>query len=72
MNTEEKNKQQNVWYHDPANRRLGIFYFNTADPRILPPKRIKQLGWTLNFAHWQAWAILLLIIVLIPCLSKAA
>ena len=72
MENEDKDKQQRLWHQDPANRKLGIFYFNKADTRILPPKRIKQLGWTLNFAHWQAWVILLLIIVLIAFLSKAA
>ena len=62
-----KNKQ---WHDDEKNWKWGIFYFNAADPRIFPPKRVKQLGWTLNFARWQAWIILFLILSLIAFLGK--
>ena len=62
-----KNKE---WHDNEQNWKLGIFYFNYADPRIFPPKRIKQLGWTLNFARWQAWIILFLILSLIAFLGK--
>ncbi len=58
------------WHDDEQNWKMGIFYFNPADPRIFPPKRIKQLGWTLNFARWQAWLVLLLIMLLIAFLGK--
>ena len=59
-----------AWHDDKNNWKIGIFYFNPADPRILPPKRIKQLGWTLNFARWQAWIILFLILSLIAFLGN--
>lgn len=39
------------WSNDPDNWIWGIFYFNKQDNRILLPKRIPILGWTLNFAH---------------------
>lgn len=39
------------WHNDPGNWKLGIFYFNKADKRIFPPKRIRGLGWTVNFAN---------------------
>lgn len=39
------------WHQDPANWKMGIFYFNKADKRIFPPKRHKMLGWTINFAN---------------------
>jgi uncharacterized membrane protein len=58
------------WHDDENNWKMGIFYFNPADQRIFPPKRIKQLGWTLNFARWQAWLVLLLIMLLIAFLGK--
>ena len=29
----------------------GIFYFNPDDSRIIVPKRIEWLGWTLNYAQ---------------------
>ncbi|WP_221451772.1 DUF5808 domain-containing protein [Pedobacter sp. AK013] len=38
--------------HDkPENWKWGVFYFNRKDSRIIVAKRIKLLGWTLNFAH---------------------
>ncbi len=44
--------------------RLGVFYFNRQDPRLLVPKR-HGFGWTLNFAHLVAWVIIGVIIVLL-------
>lgn len=37
--------------------RLGIFYYNPADPDIMVPKRT-GLGYTLNFGHRASWWIL--------------
>ena len=34
-----------------SNWVLGIFYFNTKDKRLFPPKRVPILGWTINFAN---------------------
>ncbi|MDR3402652.1 MAG: DUF5808 domain-containing protein [Chthoniobacter sp.] len=39
---------------DPANWKCGIFYFCRQDPRIIVPKRIRGLGWTINFARPSA------------------
>jgi uncharacterized membrane protein len=64
----ENNIEEEKWQNDESNWKLGIFYFNPADPRIMLPKRIKLMGWTLNFAHKQAWFVLLLILF-IPLLS---
>lgn len=36
---------------DPTNWKWGVFYFCRADPRVLVPKRIRGLGWTINFAR---------------------
>ena len=36
---------------DPGNWRLYFLYFCPSDPRIIVPKRLRSLGWTLNFAH---------------------
>ena len=36
---------------DPDNWKLGLFYFCRADQRMIVPKRIRGLGWTLNFAR---------------------
>ena len=40
-----------AWHDDPANWRLGVFYYNKLDKRILTPKRIQGMGWTVNFAN---------------------
>ena len=42
---------KNEDYLDPKYWILGILYFNKKDKRIFPPKRIKQMGWTVNFAN---------------------
>jgi len=42
------------FHSDPANWKFGIFYFCRADRRILVPKRIRGLGWTINFARPMA------------------
>ena len=52
----------NAWHDDPANWRLGLFYYNPDDHRIMPPKRIEGFGWTINFAN--VYSILVFIIML--------
>ena len=53
MEKEEKPSQETLlqWHNDPANWKWGVFYYNKKDKRILPPKRTKSLGWTINFAN---------------------
>lgn len=41
-------------YNDPANWHWYIFYFCRRDPRIIVPKRISGLGWTINLANPMA------------------
>jgi uncharacterized membrane protein len=51
-------------WRDPRNWRggwLGI-YVASRDPRVLVPKRIPAMGWTLNFAHRASWWWLLVIL----------
>ena len=50
--------------HNPNHWRLGIFYFNRQDRRLLVRKR-HGFGWTLNFAHVAAWVIIGLIVLLL-------
>jgi uncharacterized membrane protein len=54
----------NAWHDDPANWKAGIFYYNPKDKRILPPKRIEGMGWTVNFANPYSIMVLLGILVL--------
>ena len=64
--------RNSVWYYEwvfipndnPNHWRLGIFYFNRQDPRLLVPKR-RGFGWTLNLAHVTAWAIIGIIVLLL-------
>lgn len=55
---------------DPKYWKLGLFYFNKNDNRIFPPKRIKQLGWTVNFANPISIIIMIAIVVLIYMLGN--
>lgn len=36
-------------------RYWGLIYNNAADPNVWVPKKYGR-GWTLNFAHTEAWA----------------
>ncbi|MES2544052.1 MAG: DUF5808 domain-containing protein [Bacteroidota bacterium] len=71
MKQEEPSKEtlQN-WSKDPNNWKWGMFYYNKEDKRILPPKRIPWMGWTVNFANRNSLLLFLaiLIIALIPLL----
>jgi uncharacterized membrane protein len=53
------------FHSDPANWKLGIFYFCPGDRRIIVPKRIKGLGWTVNLARPMAVPFFLSLIGLI-------
>lgn len=39
---------------DPGNWKLGFLYFCRADSRVVVPRRIRNAGWTLNFARPMA------------------
>ncbi|MCB1208551.1 MAG: protein kinase, partial [Verrucomicrobiales bacterium] len=43
---------------DPGNWRFFFIYFCREDPRIIVPKRIAGLGWTINFARPSAVPLL--------------
>ena len=47
---------------DPMNYKAGIFYFNAKDPRIVVPKRYRMMGWTMNFANFYTYLLILGII----------
>jgi len=57
-----------AWHDDPANWKLGIFYFNKKDKRIFPPKRY-YFGWTMNFAN--PYSILMTIVLVLAILLLA-
>jgi uncharacterized membrane protein len=39
-------------------------YVSPRDPRIIVPRRIPKIGWTLNFAHVLSWVCLMLILAI--------
>jgi hypothetical protein len=41
---------------------LGL-YRAPDDPRLIVPKRIRALGWTVNAAHPAAWLVLALMVI---------
>jgi hypothetical protein len=47
--------------HNPW--RLGVFYVDSADPRLIVRQRI-GFGWTLNFGHPLAWIIVAAIVAI--------
>ena len=52
MNSNDPDKETlDAWNKDPNNWYFGVFYFNKKDKRLLPPKRVPMLGWTINFAN---------------------
>jgi len=72
METNEKPGKEtfDAWHDDPKNWILGIFYYNKLDKRLLPPKRIKYLGWTMNFANPYSYLTLLAIIAVLIAIIK--
>jgi uncharacterized membrane protein len=60
-------EQLEIWHKDPNNWKYGSFYYNKDDERLLPPKRIAWMGWTVNFANPKS--ILVFVFILIVELS---
>ena len=65
MQAEEKPTKEILqqWHDDRSNWRLGMFYFNKKDKRLLPPKRL-GFGWTVNFGNLYSILLLIGIIIL--------
>lgn len=54
-----KNKMSFDPIDNPLNYKWGIFYFNRDDSRLIVPKKLRHLGWTLNFAHKTSYLLLI-------------
>jgi hypothetical protein len=52
---------------DPQNQKWGLYYCK-ADPRVIVPKRLKWMGWTINAARPSALLVVLFTfaIVVVP------
>lgn len=64
MSFNNEHENQDKWQNDPDNWIWGIFYYNPEDSRLFPPKRIKQLGWTINFANPNSVFLVIVIIAI--------
>ena len=53
-----------AWSDDPANWRMGVFYYNPKDKRLFPSKRY-SFGWTVNFAN--PFSLMALVAVIAAC-----
>lgn len=53
------------WHIDPNNWIWGMFYYNKEDKRLLPPKRIAWMGWTVNFANRNSVLLFVFVLLLI-------
>ena len=56
---------QERWSKDPNNWIWGLFYYNKEDKRLLPPKRIPFMGWTVNFANKNSVLLFVFMMLLI-------
>lgn len=50
--------------------KFGIFYFDPGDPRIIVPKRIWWMGWTINFGNKYAFLLIVLVVALLAIFHK--
>jgi len=52
------------------NYKWGLFYFNPDDTRVIVPKQIQWMGWTLNFARPATWIIIIAFVVVAIFISR--
>ena len=57
-------KEIEACWEDPRNRKWGVYYCR-ADPRVIVPKHIKWMGWTVNAARPSAIPVVLLLLALL-------
>jgi uncharacterized membrane protein len=67
MENQEKSSQETEekWSKDPNNWIWGVFYYNKEDKRLMPPKRIPFMGWTVNFANRNSVLLFVFIMLLV-------
>ena len=61
-------EEMQAYWDDPMNYKCGLIYYCEADPRAIVPRRLKWMGWTVNFARPSAipTALLLVAMVAVP------
>jgi uncharacterized membrane protein len=53
----------NSWHKNKKNWKLGIFYFNKEDKRLIVDKPNPNYGSTLNFANKKSYSFLILCMI---------
>ena len=73
MNTdiEPSQETQNEWNNDPDNWIWGFLYYNPKDSRLLNTKRIKELGWTINFANPNSVFLVIIFITILLIIGES-
>ena len=56
-------------HNDPTNWKWGMFYYNTKDKRLFPPKMQEWAEWTINFANMGSLIAFILVFTLIILFS---
>lgn len=69
-NNEPSEEEKDNWRNDPNNWVLGLFYYNPKDKRLFPPKRIKYIGWTINFANPNSVFFAVILVLTLYLLSR--
>ncbi|WPO79723.1 DUF5808 domain-containing protein [Flavobacterium sp. KACC 22761] len=69
-NIEPSEEEKNNWHKDPNNWVWGMFYYNPKDNRILIPKRIKEFGWTINFANPNSVFLSVVLILILMIIAE--
>ncbi|MCR4032989.1 MULTISPECIES: DUF5808 domain-containing protein [Flavobacterium] len=70
-NSQPTEEEENNWSNDPENWIWGLFYYNPKDKRMFPPKKIKEFGWTINFANPNSVFLTVVLILILMILSES-
>jgi hypothetical protein len=57
-------KEREACWNDPHDQKWGVYHCK-ADPRVIVPKRLKWMGWTINAARPSAIPVMLLMLVIL-------
>ena len=67
--------EEDVMHKDSKNWKLGVFYYNPLDERLMVPKKNHSIGATMNFANPRAYwiffpAVILILLTIIVLIAK--
>lgn len=63
-NEDSPNAASEITRDDDSYWKLGSLYYNKEDPAVFVEKRF-GVGWTINWARWQSWLFIVVIIAFI-------